>query len=822
MKRLSIIFFLIILGELSTAQELTINQIYYQSTTIDINQKVSSFVNGIVLSANGKINDKDGLIRMVLISKTGEKILLYEAYYPLVLPNSIRKIQNCEESDFLKNFEADKIDIQVEDAELTLNSIYLFKNKEDNKNNEYVDAKTYRAQKISMLNTNLMSEDFLWYADETEYSKLPYEKRIAIFGENTNTHGAEYYAGGIFSAVTKKPESSSSKNSIHYVPEFDWRTRHGADKSTSPYFDGNPDFHGDEREYGNGWMTSIKNQLAGNNYTNGCYIFAPLAAVEGLVNLYYNRHIDVDLSEQHVLSCDGYTAAPNYGGFVDNTMLFVKNNGVVTEECFPWYAYEAPCDTSAQCTNPTYQISVSNIFKKIVQFSSEEEIKKIVLHNGPSSASVLYQKYNASGEPTNWGGHAMCLVGYEIIKAGDTLWQRGIQGVPENYTVPEGHKLIGATAWIFKNSTNINDGRQGYRYYVIDGTYNYIYKINSAFIPKNIIGNNYEVFCRDEDNDGFYNWGIGTKPSYCPPCPDLPDGDDSNPNIGPLDDAGFYSYSLPYNFSFEQDDGTWWQSSDDDINWTRHSGSTPSSGTGPSNAQQGSYYMYVEGSSPNFPYKKAVLISPSFDLSTLCNINFSFYYNMYGSNIGSLAVQVSTDGGNTWSNNIWSKSGNQGIGWKNATVNLSSYAGNLVKIKFIAVTGSGINNILPRSLIIGDSDDIAIDNISLNSSLSSSPLIVSNNQTWSSYTSLCQNLTVQSGATLTITGAVIMPKQAVITVKTGSKLIVTGGKITNANIIVESGGELKLGNNGICVLNDNDNLTIDNGAEFNFVSGEIK
>ncbi|MCK5822887.1 MAG: hypothetical protein KAG95_02725, partial [Bacteroidales bacterium] len=154
-------------------------------------------------------------------------------------------------------------------------------------------------------------------------------------------------------------------------------------------------------------------------------------------------------------------------------------------------------------------------------------------------------------------------------------------------------------------------------------------------------------------------------------------------------------------------------------------------------------------------------------------------------------------------------------------VNLSSYAGNLVKIKFIAVTGSGINNVLPRSHIIGDSDDIAIDNISLNSSLSS-PLIVSNNQTWSSYTSLCQNLTVQSGAILTITGAVIMPKQAIITVKTGSKLIVTGGKITNANIIVESGGELKLENNGICVLNDNDNLTIDNGAEFNFVSGEIK
>ncbi|MEA3447721.1 MAG: hypothetical protein U9Q98_04610 [Bacteroidota bacterium] len=123
-----------------------------------------------------------------------------------------------------------------------------------------------------------MSEDFLWYADETEYSKLHYENRIAIFGENTNTHGAEYYAEGIFSAVTKKPASSPPKNSIQYIPEFDWRTRHGADRSSSPYFDGNPDFHGSEREYGNGWMTSIKNQLKGGcNAT--CFIFAPLGAV---------------------------------------------------------------------------------------------------------------------------------------------------------------------------------------------------------------------------------------------------------------------------------------------------------------------------------------------------------------------------------------------------------------------------------------------------------------------------------------------------------------------------------------------------------------
>ncbi|MBE9466969.1 MAG: hypothetical protein IMY72_01455 [Bacteroidetes bacterium] len=563
-------------------------------------------------------------------------------------------------------------------------------------------------------------------------------------------------------------------------------------------------------------MTSIKSQQSWCPCPSTCYIFGPIAALEGIANLYYNSHIDLNLSEQHVLSCDNDNTGCS-GGFANNTLDFLINKGVKDENCFPWAQSELPCNDPSNCTEPSCWVKIDSKLNITVDGQVDgdpEEIKKAIIKYGPLSAAMMHSS----------GGHSMALIGFGVIEEGDTI-QSGTGWDPD-IIVQEGNSLVGATYWIFKNSGGPNFGDHGYVNLVTNTTLNgqrYLTRVKALLTPLyEITENSFSILCRDEDNDGFYNWGIGKKPSYCPPCPDLADGDDSNPNIGPLDDAGFYSYSLPYNFSFEQDDGTWWQSSDDDINWTRHSGSTPSSGTGPSGAQQGSYYMYVEGSSPNFPYKKAVLVSPSFDLSTLCNVNFNFYYNMSGSNIGSLAVQISTDGGNTWSNNIWSKSGNQGIDWKNATVNLSSYAGDLVKIKFIAVTGSGTPNELPRRIIIGDSDDIAIDNISLNSSLSSSPLIVSNNQTWSSYTSLCQNLTAQSGAILTITGAVIMPKQAVITVKTGSKLIVTGGKITNANIVVESGGELKLENNGICILNDNDNLTIDNGAEFDFGSGEIK
>lgn len=52
----------------------------------------------------------------------------------------------------------------------------------------------------------------------------------------------------------------------------------------------------------------------------------------------------------------------------------------------------------------------------------------------------------------------------------------------------------------------------------------------------------------------------------------------------------------------------------DNFDWTRQSGSTPSSSTGPSSASQGSYYMYIETSSASYG-QNAVLMSSEFNTS---------------------------------------------------------------------------------------------------------------------------------------------------------------------------------------------------------------
>jgi surface protein len=159
--------------------------------------------------------------------------------------------------------------------------------------------------------------------------------------------------------------------------------------------------------------------------------------------------------------------------------------------------------------------------------------------------------------------------------------------------------------------------------------------------------------------------------------------------------------SFPYNESFEAGEGNWNQEAGDDINWTRHSGSTGSGGTGPSSASDGSFYMYTEASSPNYPSKIAMFTSDCINLSGEASANFDFDYHMYGGAMGTLKLQIESpsESGN-WVD-LWSLSGDQGNAWNTQSVSLNAYVGNVVKLRFHGTTGSGYTS------------DMAIDKLSI-------------------------------------------------------------------------------------------------------------
>lgn len=137
--------------------------------------------------------------------------------------------------------------------------------------------------------------------------------------------------------------------------------------------------------------------------------------------------------------------------------------------------------------------------------------------------------------------------------------------------------------------------------------------------------------------------------------------------------------------SFESGFDGWGQAPNDDLQWSRRSGATPSHNTGPSSAFDGNQYLYVESSSPNYGGKDAIIYGPCRNM--VGNWEVRFKYHLYGSDMGTLRFQKRTNGGN-WST-IWSRTGDQGNSWKSATLPLSNNNSQQVEFRFWATTGNG-------------------------------------------------------------------------------------------------------------------------------------
>lgn len=141
----------------------------------------------------------------------------------------------------------------------------------------------------------------------------------------------------------------------------------------------------------------------------------------------------------------------------------------------------------------------------------------------------------------------------------------------------------------------------------------------------------------------------------------------------------------------------------DDIDFRTNSGSTPSSGTGPSNdntlGTSAGKYLYLEASG-GCNFQEALLVSPCIDLTNTTLPQLEFAYHMQGSHIGELHVDLFSNG--EWFLDIVpAKVGPQGSIWMNENLSLVPWAGQVVSIRFRASTGSDYQG------------DIAIDDFSI-------------------------------------------------------------------------------------------------------------
>ena len=142
--------------------------------------------------------------------------------------------------------------------------------------------------------------------------------------------------------------------------------------------------------------------------------------------------------------------------------------------------------------------------------------------------------------------------------------------------------------------------------------------------------------------------------------------------------------------------GAWYQDPANTVNWTIDANGTPSSNTGPSAAFDGVNYIFTEtsGSGSN---KTAAIITDCIDLSAWADPAFVMGYHMFGATMGTVNVDVSTDGGATWTNE-WTMSGDQGNAWYQAIVSLSAYSGQ-ISVRVQALTGTSYTSDMAVDLL---------------------------------------------------------------------------------------------------------------------------
>ena len=466
-------------------------------TPFTSSQKIYS----LALSSDIELSNKASLVRIILIDENAVEHLVYETYPVIANGKSLSVTNVCEETSLLNGIVPASLQVQTINSTVSIKSVgisytpFAYRQDEFNRLKQNISDAQNDA-KIETINKNNKINGVNWVAARTDVSHIPYDqKKMLINSGILNLQGFEYYKGGIFVYDLGYGDSQTEEaGSLALTERWDWRERHGANKVGSPYYDG------DAKK--GGWFTAIQNQKC-----NQCWAFAPTAAIEVLTNLYFNQHLNIDLSEQNTAACGGGASGSCAGGNSSASANYIATTGVVNEACLP-YANSDAIACSATCASPVDRIKAAS--RVSLGSPTEVVMKKYIMDYGPVTSGV------------NGMWHFMCLEGF-FKDAAD-----------------------GKNVWIFKNSWGEASGDNGFANIKITGSgkTDYLYG-NFAFKTPLTSQKAYQVACNDKDGDGLYNWGIGAKPSTCPTTSSNDkDADDSNPCIGPLD-ADYNETSLP-------------------------------------------------------------------------------------------------------------------------------------------------------------------------------------------------------------------------------------------------------------------------------------
>ncbi|CAL4098248.1 unnamed protein product, partial [Meganyctiphanes norvegica] len=156
-----------------------------------------------------------------------------------------------------------------------------------------------------------------------------------------------------------------------------------------------------------GAINPIRNQGG----CGSCWAFAAVSSIES--HIFLQNGQSVQLSEQYLVDCTIFSCL---GGWTDDTILYVSNNGIAYGDGYPYTATDGTCNQGT----PKTSHKVTGI--QHVNPGRDAELLNALVHMGPISVYVYVSPNFGSYRggvfednfctPNKWVNHAVVLVGY--------------------------------------------------------------------------------------------------------------------------------------------------------------------------------------------------------------------------------------------------------------------------------------------------------------------------------------------------------------------------------------------------------------------------
>lgn len=387
----------------SIAPETLVDEVMLDSVSMsDAVLKVSYArpISAMSVSANVKLRNPRGYARIILTDTQGTEHLIFGSD-SMALEGEFGTKNICEETCILDRLQVKHIAVSLKDASMTLHSLYFQRAEMKGISDEAIDE--WRAkqelQKTVWQQERIKNRGLRWTARSNDISRKRYREKKVLFpnGLLPNLQGFDYYGGGIFELDEESPRNYTGPQPGS--SSWDWRNVHGEN-----------------------WLTSIKNQVG-----YSCWAFSLLGTMESQINLYYNQHLDLDLSEQQIIDCQPSRDLPlgmNYQSYAECNQeklcspgynyCVIKYHGIADENCAPTAAFGVSTNCNLVCTDwesRSWKVAGFHDYKFVsdqgtpecrsqTMNPTEEDFKRVLVTRGPLDSGII-----------SWR-HAMVLVGY--------------------------------------------------------------------------------------------------------------------------------------------------------------------------------------------------------------------------------------------------------------------------------------------------------------------------------------------------------------------------------------------------------------------------